>query len=88
MKPYREKYWGILWKSDNQLDGKTEHFIFGSFYEPRGPGPSLFKTRAEARAFRDKHYGYIRTREDLKREPHGWKLPRVVRVSATYTAAC
>jgi hypothetical protein len=88
MKAYRRNYWGILWRSDNMLDGKRQHLVFGSFYEPKGPGPTLFLTRAEAREFRDKHYGYIRTREDLKREPHGWKLPRVVRVRATYATTC
>lgn len=84
MKSYRQTYWGVLWLSTNLLDGNNEHLIFDRLHENRGPGPSLFKTRSEARKFRDKHFGYIRTRPDLKAEPHGWKLPRVVRVKATY----
>jgi len=66
--------WGLLWRSDNRLDGKTRQFMSEK-------GSALhFRTRAEARAYRDKHYGYIRDRRDLQEEPHGWKIPQVVRI--------
>ena len=45
--------------------------------------PALFRTRAEARAWIEEHYGYIRTRPDLLRHPHYWRLPRPVRVTVT-----
>jgi hypothetical protein len=48
----------------------------------------MFRSRSEARKYRDKSYGYIRKRIDLKQEPHGWKLPRVVRIRAIYEAVC
>ena len=76
-----ELYWGVLWRSSNTLDGKREYFLYDA---DRGPGPVMFRSRSEARAYRDKEYGYIRKRIDLKLEPHGWKLPRVVRVRANY----
>ena len=59
--------WGIKWVSDN-LDGHTEHFMGNP------AGWFVFRTRAEARAYRDEHYGYLRDRPDQ------WKLPRVVKV--------
>jgi hypothetical protein len=78
---YRRRYWSVLWVQDNLLDGKVRQLVFD---HEIANGPVLFDTRAKARKYRDSRYGYIRAREDLKREPHGWKLPRVVRVQATY----
>lgn len=65
--------WALKWRAKNRLDGITEHFIY------EGCIPCLFETRQEARAYADKHYGYIRTRLDLQTEPHGWKMPIAVR---------
>ncbi len=42
--------------------------------------PVLFRTRAEARAYINEKYGYIRDREDLRRPPHSWRVPVAVRV--------
>ncbi len=47
----------------------------------------LFRTRAECRAWIDEHYGYIRTRADLRAEPHGWRMPRAVKVRVVLEAA-
>ena len=66
--------WGIKWVSDSRLDGHTE-YICGTL-----TGWEVFRTRAEARSFRNSHYGYIRDRPDLKAEPFGWKLPQVIKV--------
>jgi len=66
--------WGIKWVSDDYLDGHTEHFMGNP------AGWFVFRTRAEARAYRDEHYGYFRDRLDLKVHPFGWKLLRVVKV--------
>lgn len=49
--------------------------------------PLLFHTRREARQYRDKHYGYIRHRKDLRQEPHGWRLPVPVRVHVTLSSS-
>ncbi|MEO5368300.1 MAG: hypothetical protein H7831_18475 [Magnetococcus sp. WYHC-3] len=66
--------WGILWRSKNKLFGKAEHLIwkFGK--------PILYPSRKEAREYIELEYGYIRTRPDLRAEPHGWKMPIPVKV--------
>ena len=68
------KAWGIEWHSHNHLDGEQRHLLWPE------PCYRLFRTRQECRDYIDKHYGYIRIREDLRAEPHGWRLPRAVRV--------
>ncbi len=67
--------WAGLWHSRNALDGVSEHILHENCL------PILFKTRKEARAHILKHYGYIRYREDLRQEPHGWRLPQPIRVT-------
>ena len=62
--------WGVMQKSVNRLDGTRSFLIWGP----------LFRTRRECRDFIDKVYGYQRSRPDLRAEPHGWRLPRAVRV--------
>ena len=66
--------WSLLWYSNNKLDGVRTHIIY------EGCLPVLFRTRAKARAYAIKHYGYIRERKDLRSEPHGWRMPRTVKV--------
>ena len=39
----------------------------------------LFPTRQAARDFNKAQYGYIKERGDLRAEPHGWKMPQVVK---------
>ena len=72
--------WGILWQSKNRLDGITEHLLIENCY------PVLFRTRQEASKYRDEKYGYIRVREDLREEPHGWKLPKVIKLKIIFKA--
>lgn len=67
--------WGILWRSKNKLDGRTEHLVCFNCL------PALYRTRREARKQIDATFGYIRERADLRAEPHGWKIPIPVRVS-------
>lgn len=69
------KRWAILCGSDNRLDGKRE------WLQGDGSGlPRMFMTRKSCRAYIEKHFSYIRTRPDLKAEPHGWKMPQAVKV--------
>jgi hypothetical protein len=70
--------WGILWRSDNKLDGNTEHLIYSLACVPM-----IFKTRGLARKYINSYWGYLRTRPDLRREPHGWKIPIPVKVEVT-----
>jgi hypothetical protein len=71
--------WAVKWVSDNSLDGKSEHFCLYKNCELIG----IFRTRKEACKFRDDEYGYIRHRKDLRSEPHGWRVPKIVRVIVT-----
>lgn len=70
--------WAALWTSRNLLDGETRHFL-----RDGGGLPELFKTRKDCRAWIRLHYGYIASRPDLRTEPHGWRVPRAVRVHVT-----
>ena len=72
-KPIR--LWGVLWRSKNKLDGYREVLLWE---HPKRL--ALFDTRREARDWIEKKFGYIKTRDDLRREPHGWKMPVAVRV--------
>lgn len=68
--------WAAEWYSRNSLDGETRHLL-GKV----GTGVvALFRSRREAREWINLHYGYIRHRHDLRSEPHGWRVPRAVRV--------
>ena len=66
--------WGLLWRSNNSLNGKTKRIIWNK------RRPLMFDTRQEARDYNTKHYGYIRERKDLRVEPHGWKYPTPVKI--------
>jgi len=72
--------WGLLWHQVNRLDGLNEHIMF------RDGLPVLFCTRREARQWATKEYGYIKTRSDLRNEPHCWRVPQPVRVTVTANA--
>lgn len=69
--------WGVVWLSVNRLDGRTEALQW----------TPLFRTRRECRAFIDERYGYIRSRPDLRAEPHGWRIPRAVPVQVAARSA-
>ena len=73
--------WAVEWHSVNS-DGNRRHLVWD--HESGEPFCyRLFRTRRECRAWIDKHHGYIRGREDLRREPHGWRVPRAVRVTVS-----
>ena len=71
-----QRRWAIMWRSRCRLDGDSRYLICA----PESGTPLIFKTRHEARTYRDETFGYIKDRDDLKAEPHGWKLPQVVKV--------
>jgi hypothetical protein len=75
----KRRVWGLKWASDNRLDGRQEHII-NYWRGEQACIPALFVTRREARAYVEKEYGYIRRRADLQSEPHGWRVPQVVRL--------
>ena len=71
--------WAIQFRSNNQLDGYRSFLMCGD-----DCNVVLFSTREEARKYNQTRYGYIKDRADLKKEPHGWKMPRVVKVQVDY----
>ncbi len=71
--------WGLEWRSNNKLDAYYNHLIYEDCL------PVIFKTRRQAREYRNKQYGYIRHRKDLRQEPHGWRLPVPIKVLVTKT---
>jgi hypothetical protein len=78
-------WWAIESRSDNWLDGLTSHLVRDWMTHTDGirNQVKLFDTRQLARTWNEKVNGYIRYRPDLLNEPHGWKMPRVVRVEVT-----
>ena len=66
-------WWAVEWRAKNRLDGVRRHLMWE-------PEVRLYRTRRECRGFIDERYGYIKTRPDLRMEPHGWRLPVAVRV--------
>ena len=82
--------WAIKWKSKNKLDGVTERLL-GTYYgspsvEFSGCPALLFKTRQQARDFIKDRFGYIKSRPDLKSEPHGWTMPTPIKVEVQVLA--
>jgi hypothetical protein len=67
------RWWAVEWNSKNKLDGRVSRLQWGH-------GLELFRTRLECRELIEERYGYIRKRPDLRREPHGWRMPIAVRV--------
>jgi hypothetical protein len=74
--------WVPAWYSKNQTDGETRRFMTFD-YDQRD---FICRTRRECRTLIREQWGYIAKRTDLRREPHGWRLPRAVRVRITVEA--
>lgn len=69
--------WAVMWRCQNRMDGYRAWLLGSPDHQCR---TLLFDTRAAAREFIAEKYGYIRTRPDLRREPHGWEMPMPVKV--------
>ena len=66
--------WAGEWHSNNLLDGERRHLLYENGL------PVLFGTRKACREFIKANYGYVAEREDLRTEPHGWRMPQAVKV--------
>ena len=81
--------WAVMWESRNRLNGKTVFLIgVAGNLEPRpawlrGYRTMVFETRREAGAYIKNKYSYIAKRKDLRTEPHGWRVPKAVRVQVS-----
>lgn len=80
MKPTVRLAWAILCRNVNKLDGDCS-WLDGTPESPERV--ALFKTKAVARTEINFRYSYLRHRPDLRAEPHGWRMPRPVRVRVT-----
>jgi len=77
-------HWGILLRYENKLDGFKQH-LYRNWQKPNMGLPQLFQTRAEARFFAKTRFGYIKkNRPDLRAEPYGWKVAKVVKVKCIF----
>lgn len=76
----KHTFWAIQWRSKNKLDGEVRCLQWEK--ELR-----LYRTRRECQQVIEHHYGYIRTREDLRAEPHGWRMPKPVKVRVVLEAS-
>lgn len=76
--------WAIQHRHRNRLDGYREWYEGAASVEKPTPLAGyltkVFKTRREANEYIQQQYAYIRTRKDLRSEPHGWRMPRAVKV--------
>ena len=70
--------WAAEWHSCNKADGVSRHLLHDDF------NVKLFTRRCDCVCWIRQHYGYIAKRRDLRREPHGWRMPRPVRVTVKY----
>lgn len=77
--PIRERTapmrWTVLIRR-TKASGKPSHIQWNY----RTNEPLLFKTRRECREYIEEHWGYQRTRADLKRAPHYCLMPIPIRV--------
>ena len=69
--------WGALWWSRGGIDGDREHLMYEHCK------PVMFRTRQQCRDWINEKYGYMKTRKDLRIYPHGWRLPKPVKLSIT-----
>lgn len=74
-------HWGVEWHSKDRLDGDRRYIMWDNCL------PLMFPTRQLARDYIVRRYGYIRHRLDLRREPHGWRVPQAVRIKVVVKRA-
>ena len=77
MKPTVLYRWGIKWNLKNKLDGVTGYFMFSDYKILQ------FFTKREAKQWVKENYSYIATRKDLRQEPFGWRMPKVIKIKIT-----
>jgi hypothetical protein len=68
--------WAAKWYSKSKLSGESIHLI----YDTSTGVPALFRTRQQCRDFIRANYEYIKRDKSLREEPHGWRMPKPVKV--------
>lgn len=69
----KRNLWAAQWYS-KKSDGVDRHIIYENGI------PALFITKLEAQEWIKERFGYIATRKDLRKAPHGWRMPIPVKV--------
>lgn len=72
--------WACEWYSKNKLDGERRYLIRDKRIV------LLFITKQQACEYISRDFGYIKARKDLRNEPHGWRLPKAVKVEVIKVA--
>jgi len=73
-----KKIWGVLWIQKGSIDGDCESLVY------KDCKPVMFSTKRECKKFIDETYKFITARKDLRRYPHGWRLPKPVKLRINY----
>lgn len=89
MKPQTYHAWAVQWRSGpNNLDRKRIEHLVTDYRLPvivadGRIAPAVFPTRDAARAWVKERYATWFARRDLRKYPHDWRMPRVVRITIT-----
>ena len=70
----KNEIWGAQWNSKNLLDGERSYLLHENLL------PVMFKTKYKCNEWIKNKYGYIAKRKDLRAEPHGWRMPKPVKL--------
>jgi len=70
--------WAVLWRQKGSIDGDIERIQWG--YGGDRQAPYLFRTKKDCAVFIKERYGYIAKRKDLREYPHGWRMPKPIKV--------
>lgn len=68
--------WGIIRITKGGIDGDTERLMYSNYRD----GWLIFRTKRECKEYIDEHWSYMKTRRDLRVYPHGWRLPKPVKI--------
>ena len=76
--------WAIEHRSKNKIDGARTWFagaasVSKAPVEVKGCRIMLFSTKAATQAYIRQNFAHLK-RKDLRAEPHGWLMPRAVKV--------
>ena len=86
----KRTFWAIKTDETSRLDGRKIRLHLFWWKSPKlvhGTPLMLFRTRRQARDWLKEDRGYIARRPDLRREPHCWRVGKVVRVVVTVREA-
>ena len=83
--------WGIRWESENNLDGVWQHLICVQHWYSdtdsvlTGCRLMMFNKKKECQKYINDVWGYLFgiDAKYLRKEPHGWRIPKAVKITIT-----